>query len=70
MAGEFIKRFPGFFASEQNVSRMNLAVQELTDAGHSFSTDTLSAAYHRLNALGALEEAGPEVEEWRIKHYG
>ena|SRR5215831_940637 len=73
VGNEFIRRYPEFYASANNAKLLSETVTKMTDAGSSFSVDTLASAYHHLQALGALQEPEQEIvemtDEERARHH-
>ena len=55
VANEFAKRYPEFYGSPQNAKVLSETVEKYTEQGYPFAVDTLAAAYHHLEAVGALE---------------
>jgi len=63
VADEFTRHYPEFYACAINAKLLSDAVDKYTEAGASFSVDTLANAYHHLQAAGALVQETPEVIE-------
>lgn len=61
IAQKFKDSYPEYHNSPKNAQLLGQAFNTLVDAGHPYSSDSLAAAYHALNAGGQLEQ--PEVEE-------
>ena len=56
VAKEFSEHYPEWHGSANNAAALRRAVEQLVEAGHNYSVDTVSLAFHHLNASGSLEQ--------------
>lgn len=63
VAQKFCDSYPEFHLSAANAAKLSQAFEQLVDAGHPYSSDTLALAYNHLSAGGQFERAEPKVVE-------